>query len=53
MAELIRKFFELNDTTVIIVAFIYFSGVIGCFIYFWRKDDEERLYKTKNDTHRR
>ena len=53
MAELMRKFFEMNDMDVVIVAVVYFTSVIGCFIYFWRKDDEEKLYKTKNDTYGR
>ena len=53
MAELMRKFFEMNDMDVVIVAVVYFASVIGCFIYFWRKDDEERIYKTKNDTYGR
>ena len=45
MAELIRKFFEMNDMDVVIVAFVYFTSVIGIWIYCckkWRKDDEGR-----------
>lgn len=56
MAELMRKFFEMNDTDVLIVAILYFSSVIGGWIYCckkWRKEDEERIYKAKNDTYGR
>lgn len=45
MAELMRKFFEMNDMDVLIVAILYFSSVIGGWIYCckkWRKDDEGR-----------
>ena len=37
-----RKFIEMNDMEVLIVAILYFTGVIGFFIYYWRKDDEGR-----------
>ena len=53
MAELMRKFFEMNDLDVIIVAALYFTIVIGLWIYTWKKwgkEDEEKS-KTKNDTH--
>lgn len=49
-----RKFFEMNDMDVVVVAILYFVSVIGGWIYCckkWRKDDEERLYKAKNDTY--
>ena len=45
MAELIRKFFEMNDLDVIIVATLYFTIVIGLWIYTckkWKKEDKER-----------
>jgi len=56
MAEMMRKFFEMNDTDVLVVAVLYFTSVIGGWIYCckkWRKDDEEKLYKAKNDTYGR
>ncbi len=56
MAELIRKFFEASDMDVLIVTILYFGGVIACMIYCIRKDikeDEEKLYKTKDEQHRR
>lgn len=49
-----RKFFEMNDMEVLVVAILYFTSVIGGWIYCckrWRKDDEERIYKAKNDTY--
>jgi len=55
MAELIRKFFEMNDLDVLIVSILYFPIVIGLWVYTWKKwgkEDEEKN-KTKNDTHRR
>ena len=56
MAEMMRKFFEMNDMDVLVVAVLYFTSVIGGWIYCckkWRKDDEERVYKAKNDTYGR
>lgn len=55
MAEIMRKFFEMNDTTVLIVSIIYFTSVAIGWVYCckkWRADDEEKLHKTKNDTYR-
>ena len=45
MAELMRKFFEMNDMDVLIVAVLYFTGVIGGGIYCirkWKKEDENK-----------
>lgn len=56
MPELMRKFFEMNDMYVLIIAVLYFSSVICGWIYCikkWRKQDEEKLYKAQNDTYGR
>ena len=40
-----RKFFEMNDTDVLIVAVLYFSSVIGGWIYCcrkWKEDEDEK-----------
>ena len=40
-----RKFFEMNDTDVLIVAALYFTSVIGGWIYCckkWSKEEKER-----------
>ena len=45
MAELMRKFFEMNDTDVLIVAFLYFTSVIGGWIYCckkWKEQDNDK-----------
>lgn len=45
MAEMMRKFFEMNDTDVLIVAFLYFTGVTIGGIYCirkWRKEDDKK-----------
>ena len=46
MAELIRKFFEMNDMDVLIIAFLYFATVIGLWIYTCRKWKEEENDKS-------
>jgi len=51
MAELMRKFFEMNDTDVLIVAVLYFTSVIVGWIYCckkWRKEDEENKGQGRN-----
>ena len=47
MAELIRKFFEMNDMDVLIIAFLYFATVIGLWIYTCRKWKEEENDKKR------
>ena len=42
MAELMRKFFEMNDTDVLIVAFVYFTGVLIGGIYCIREGKEKK-----------
>ena len=45
MAELMRKFYEMNDMDVLIVAFLYFATVIGLWIYTckqWKKQGQEK-----------
>lgn len=45
MAEIMRKFFEMNDMDVLVVAVLYFTSVIGGGIYCirkWKKEDEDR-----------
>ena len=40
-----RKFFEMNDTDVLVVVILYFVGVIGLGIYCigkWKKEDEDK-----------
>lgn len=47
-----RKFFEMNDMTVLIVAFIYFLGVIGCWIYCckkWREEENDKKRQGGSD----
>lgn len=41
MAGLMRKFFEMNDLDVIIVATLYFTLVIGLWVYTWKKWKEQ------------
>ena len=44
MAELMRKFFEMNDMDVLIIGVLYFGGVLIGAIYCirkWRKEDRE------------
>jgi predicted transporter len=47
MAELIKKFFEVNDIDVLIVAFIFFASVIGLWIYTCKKWKEEERENDK------
>lgn len=51
MAEMMRKFFEMNDMTVLIVAILYFTSVLLGGIYCikkWRKEDNEK--RNNSDT---
>lgn len=44
VAELIRKFFEMNDMDVLIIGVLYFGGVLIGAIYCirkWRKGENE------------
>ena len=44
MAEMMRKFFEMNDMTVLIVAVLYFTGVVVGWVYCckkWKGKDNE------------
>ena len=47
MAVLIRKFFEMNDLDVIIVATLYFTTVIGLWVYTCKKWKEEENDKKR------
>ena len=47
MAELMRKFFEMNDMDVLIIAILYFSTVIGLWIYTCKKWKEEENDKKR------
>ena len=47
MAGLMRKFFEMNDMDVLIIAFLYFSTVIGLWIYTCKKWKEEENDKKR------
>ena len=51
MAELMRKFFEMNDMDVLIIGILYFGSVIVGMVYCirkWIKEDKEK----KNDKKR-
>ena len=48
MAELMRKFFEMNDMDVLVVAILYFVSVIGGWIYCckkWKGEESEKHNK--------
>lgn len=47
MAGLMRKFFEMNDLDVLIIAFLYFATVIGLWIYTCKKWKEEENDKKR------
>ena len=56
MAEMMRKFFEMNDTDVLIVAFLYFTGVTIGGIYCirkWREEDDEKRQGGSDHRHGR
>ena len=49
MAELMRKFFEMNDTDVLIVAVLYFGSVLIGGIYCIRKSIKEEKKGVKSE----